>query len=236
MATTRPRVVIASPDRLESGIIADWISPEGFEPVRRSTVSSAVEEIQTRYFDLLIADDVFALQQGLHAVGRGRRPQTPTVVLGDTASATQSEAINSQIMYLPRPLEQALLVCTVSMAVADGRPLRRSVRKAAHRFNAIVNGVPSHIIDISNEGLRLEMPAGRRSILPPYFNAQVPLIGVAVTVQRMWARTWPGQGSPVTLCGAALTHNPVRAARAWESFVDTIPIVGAVAATRRPTK
>jgi DNA-binding response OmpR family regulator len=233
---TRPRVVIASPDRLESGVIADWIGPEGFEPVRRSTVSSAVEEMQARSFDLLIADHAFAFQQGLHAIARGRRPQTPTVVVGDRAAAAQSDAVNQQVMYLSRPIEQALLVCSVSMAVVDGRPVRRSVRKTAHRFNAIVNGVPSYIIDVSNEGLRIELPAGRRSILPPYFNAHVPLVGVAVTVQRMWARTWPGESTAVMLYGAALTHNPKRAAKAWETFVDTIPVVTACSSPRPQIK
>jgi hypothetical protein len=138
-------------------------------------------------------------------------------------------------MYLPRPIEQPLLVCTVSMAVADGRPVRRSIRKSAHRFSAIVNGVPSHIIDVSNEGLRLELPSDRRSKLPPFFNAQVPLIGVAVTLQRMWARTWPDQGA-VTWCGAALTNNPIRAAKAWEAFVDTIPVVGTSTRQGAPIK
>ena len=234
--STRPRIVIASPDRLECGVIADWLSPEGFEPVRRSTLRAASDELHVRSYDLLITDDVFAFQQGLHVVSRARLPRTPTVVLGDRSATMQSESINRQVMYLSRPVDKALLLCTVSMAIVDGRPARRSVRKSAHRFNAIVNGVPSHIIDVSNEGLRLELPCDRRSILPPYFNAQVPMIGVAVTLQRMWARTSPGQGTAVTWCGAALTHNPAKAASAWKDFVDTIPIVGAASSQRSTFK
>jgi hypothetical protein len=95
-----------------------------------------------------------------------------------------------------------------------------------HRFHAIVNGMPSYIIDVSNEGLRLELPADRRVILPPYFNAHVPVIGVAMTVQRMWARAGSEDGTAVTLCGGVLSQNQVKAARAWRAFVDTIPLVG----------
>ena len=79
------------------------------------------------------------------------------------------------------------------MAIMEGRPIRRSERKIASRFEAIVNDVPSHIIDASYHGLRLQMPAQRMSALPPNFNVRVPLIGVAVTVQRVWARSAPGQ-------------------------------------------
>jgi len=58
----RPRVIIASPNLLEGEAVADWVSAEGFESVRRSTVKAAVDEIQARPFDLLIADAGFAFR------------------------------------------------------------------------------------------------------------------------------------------------------------------------------
>jgi hypothetical protein len=206
--------------------MADWLSPEGFEPVRHLTAGAALADIEGRSFDLLIADAAFAFGHRLHSASRARRPSTPTIVIGDAAAARQSESINRQVMYLPRPIERPLLVCTASMAIADGRPLRCSARKPAHRFEAIVNGIPSYIIDVSNEGLRLEMPRERCAIPPPYFNARVPHVGVAVIVQRMWARTRSGDGA-VTLCGGALAQNTAKAAGAWRSFVDTIPSLSA---------
>ena len=69
----------------------------------------------------------------------------------------------------------------------------------------------------------MEMPHNRRTIPPPYFSVRIPLIGVAVIVQRMWARPWPGNGrTEVTLCGGALTQNRTKAEEAWKVFVDTI--------------
>lgn len=226
-----PRVIIASPDLVECGTIADWLSAEGFEPVRRSNPRIALEEIQTRPFDLLVADAGFALQHGLHAASRVRKPQRPTVLMIGDAAADHFESASRQFIYLPRPAERALVVCTISMAIADSRPVRCSLRKPAHRFEAIVNGVRSRIIDVSNEGLRLEVPRDRRTVLPPYFNIQVPLIGVAVTVQRMWAKTLAHEGEPITWCGGLLApQNQARAARAWRVFVDTIPVGGAPSA------
>ena len=221
---SRPRVVLALPDHLESEAVADWLSAEGFEPVTRSNVRAATNEIQARPFDLLIADAAFAFQHGRHSASRIRRPVTPTVVIGD--AGVQSEAMSRQMICLARPVERTLLVCTVSLVIADGRPVRCSERKPVHRFEALVNGLPSYIIDVSNEGLRLEVPPGIRTVPPPYFNVRVPLIGIAVTVQRMWARR-SGEGAAVTWCGGALAQNQSKAASAWLAFVDNLPKPGA---------
>jgi len=219
----RPRIVIALPDAAESAAVADWLAPEGFDCARRPTANAAAEEMSAHPFDLLIADAAFAFG-GLHRVGRSRNPVTPTIVVGDALVAEQCERA-SWAMYLARPIERALLVCTVSMAIIDGRPLRRSVRKAVNGFAAMVNGVPGRIIDVSNEGVRLELPRGRGAVPPPYFTVSVPLIGIGVMVQRMWARPWRTGGSEdVTWCGGALVANPSRAEGGWRSFVDTVSV------------
>jgi hypothetical protein len=224
----RPRVIIALPDVAECGSVAEWLVADGFEPVRRPIPRTAAEEMRVRAFDLLVTDATFAVRDGLLAASRGRNALTPTVVIGDSAVIDPSHALSRHAMYLSRPLERGLLVCTVSMAIMDGRPARRSARRIANRVDAVVNGVPSHIIDVSNDGLRLEIPRQRLPVPPPYFSVRVPLIGVAVSVQRMWARSSPGPGpTPVTWCGGALSANRPGAEQGWRAFVDMIPVVGA---------
>ena len=219
----RPRIVIALPEFTESTTVSDWLLTEGFEPVRRSSLKAASEEMNARAFDLLIADGTFVLRDGLRAGSLARNPLTPIVVIGDSV-ATGSDAARRRAMYLGRPLDRALLVCSVSMAVLDGRPIRRSERKPVNRFNAVVNGIPSYLVDVSNEGLRFEMPEGRRLVPPPYFTVRVPLIGIAVVVQRMWVRSWPGErAAGIMRCGAALTQNKKATEKAWRTFVDTMP-------------
>ena len=94
------------------------------------------------------------------------------------------------------------------------------------------DGVPSHIIDVSTEGLRLEMPRQRLSIPPPYFNVRLPLMGITVTVQRMWARSSPGQErTPIIWCGGALSANRPGAEQGWRAFVNMIPTLGATSST-----
>jgi len=219
----RPRIILALPNASECAVIADWVAAEGMEPVIRSSPGAALNEVRSgRPFELMVADGAFTA--GLITTATERNPRTPTVVIGDSAPAGLGNAADCRIMHLTRPVDRAVLLCTISMAILEGRPVRCSTRKLVNRFDAIVNNVPAHIIDVSKEGLRLELPRDRRTPPPPpYFRVALPLIGAAVTVKRMWARPWPGKGlTEVTLCGVALLQNRSDSERAWQVFVDTI--------------
>jgi hypothetical protein len=223
----RPRVIITLPNSLEAGAVAERLASEGHEPIRRPTAEGAAEEMRARPFDVLIADAGLAFKHGLHIHARARNGQAITILIGDIPSARQGDAVNGQIMYLARPLDCTMLACFVSMAILD-KPVRRSVRKPVNRFEASVNGVPSHLVDVSPEGLRLELPRERRAVLPPFFTVRVPLVGVAVTVRRMWTRTPESETSSIWY-GGALSHNRTSIDQAWRLFVDTVPAVGGAA-------
>ena len=221
----RPRVIVVLPNIAESGCAAGWLATEGFDPVRRPSSRAAIEEMQGCAFDLLISDADLAFRDGLHIASRRRNPSTPTIVVGDPAAAAQAEAVGGQVMFLVRPIERALLVCTASMALLDARPLRRSPRKAVKPFAVAVNGVPSYVVDVSDEGLRLQMPGDARWVPPPYFSVRVPLIDGTVNVQRMWTRSRPGSGRlDGTWCGASLAQNRPWMERAWRGLVAAIPV------------
>jgi DNA-binding response OmpR family regulator len=228
LVANRPRVVIAVPSIVEGKTLAEWLAADGFEPVQRPTFSAAADEIQARTFDLLIVDAAFAFLDGLIGPCRVRDPHTPRVVIGDAIVAARCQAMGRRVMYLARPVERSMLLCTVSMAMLnEERPLRCSERKPVNRFEAVANGVPSYIIDVSHEGLRLEMTRNRRTVPPPFFTVRVPLIGGAITVRRVWARTLSDKGrTGVTFCGGAISQNQAKAEQAWRVFVDTVFVLG----------
>jgi hypothetical protein len=219
----RPRVILVLPDTTECATVAEWLVTDGFEPVRCASARAAAEEMRARPFALLVADARVTMRDGLLAASRRHNPLTPAVVIGNGAAADPRDAVS---MYLGRPLDRGIFVCTVSMAMMDERPARRSARKIANRFEAIVNGVPSSIIDVSSEGLRLEIPRHRLAVPPPYFNVRLPLIGLAVTVQRVWARSPGREQAPIIWCGGALSANRPGAEQGWRAFVDMIPSLG----------
>ena len=162
-------------------------------------------------FDLAVVDAGFALTGGLRAYGLARFRETPVIVLGDAASATACAPLGMQSMFLERPIDCATFICTVTMALMESRP-----------FEATVNGVTSFIIDVSREGVRLKMPRDRRMVTPR-FALRVPLIGVGVSVQRVWVRVpRPAENVSVLWCGGQLSRNTVLADQAWERFIDTV--------------
>ncbi len=219
-----PRVIVALPDVVECATIGEWLSANHFEPVRQENARTAAREMHARDFDLLVTDATFAVRDGLLNVSRQRNPSTAAVVIGNGAEV--DPRVSRHAMYLDRPLDRATLLCTVMMAIMEGRPMRRSPRKIANCFEAVVNDAPSRIIDASHHGLLLEMPGRGRSDVPVHFNVRVPLIGVAVTVQRVWARSATGLSTPAMWCGLALSTNRPASEQGWRGFVDMLPVVG----------
>ena len=219
----RPRVIVALPDPLEGATVAEWLKANNFEPIYRTNPNAAAAEMQ-RPFDLLIADAMWAVGTALQSGARARNPLVPTILIGEAVDR-RATAVNGQTMYMSRPIDKTVLACFVSMALMDDQPVRRSPRKTVQRFDALVNGLPSGIVDVSPEGLRLEVPRDSRSTLPPYFAVRVPLVGIAVIAKRRWMM--PASKSAGTLwCGAALSHNRASSEERWRAFVDSVPIVG----------
>lgn len=218
----RQQVIVATPDINESRMLCGWLEAEGFDAVPRSTPKSACDAVVLQPFDLLIADAGFVLTGGVRGFGLARFRETPVIVLGDTAGGRSCAPLGSQIMFLERPVDRAVFICTVTMALMDARSERRSPRRSVKPFEATVNGVPSHIIDVSMEGVRLELPRDRRMVTPQ-FVMRVPLIGVGVAVRRKWVRV-PRPEEPVNLmwCGGQLFQNPPMAEQGWRRFIDTL--------------
>jgi hypothetical protein len=221
--TERPRIIVALPDPAESGAVADVLSADGFEPVRHSTPRAVLDEMRARRFDLLIVDTGFPIGGVLRVAGPKVSTLTPIVLVGPPDAAAPRTVANPRSMFVPRPIDRAMLSCFVSMAMLDGRPARRSERKPIDRFDAVANGIAAVIVDVSLEGMRLEV-AHTRHVLPPCFTVRVPLVGIGVTVQRMWTQA-SGARTGI-LCGGALSQNRAALEQAWRSFVSTLPARG----------
>lgn len=217
----RQQVIVATPDLDESLALSAWLDAEGFEPLAKRTSESATDAVVSQPFDLAIVDARFVLD-GLRPFGLARFRATPVIVLGDAADSLACAPLGTQIMFLERPVDRATCICTVTMALMESRADRRSPRRAIRPFEATVNGVTSYIIDVSREGVRLEMPRDRRMV-SPQFALRVPLIGVGVSVQRVWVRVpRADENVGVMWCGGQLGKNTVLADQAWQRFIDTV--------------
>ena len=106
------------------------------------------------------------------------------------------------------------------MAIAETVSMRRSVRTPI-RLSVVVQGVASQIIDVSKEGMRIEMPR-RLAVPPPHFDVIVPMLGVKVNVRRLWtASAQQSEKGPVRY-GGELSDNSRRAEMAWLTLIDAL--------------
>jgi hypothetical protein len=217
----RPRIAITSLLASESTAIADWLSAEGFEPFPLGARTSLADELKNRGFELLVVGAAQAVQ-AINVV-RAYSLQTPVVVIGPPDPVGESQAAARGATYLTRPVDRAILVCTIAMAVMESRPARRSERKPV-RFEVVVHGVPSRIVDVSREGMRLEVPRLRKAAPPPpMFDVALPMLGVSINVRRLWTAS-PREGIDQTIWyGGELSNNTRRVELAWLTLVDALP-------------
>ena len=217
----RPRVTLASPLLDECRTLSEWLVAEGYEPSTLTNPARLTDELRTRAIDMLVVDARFAA--AAIAALRARNAQLPIAILGDVDPVAEAQAISRGMTYLVRPLDRTLVVCTISMAIMESRPTRRSERKRA-RVDAIVRGVPSRIIDVSREGMRLEIPRTKNAAPPPpLFDVGLPMLGVSLTVRRLWTAAPPAMGPDAIWYGGELSNNSHRVELAWNTLVDALP-------------
>ena len=97
---------MALPDWTEGSLIANWLSENQFEPVHRSTMEGAANEIRTRPFNLIIADASWAGSNAFQTADRGCNTTAPDILIAD-ANDRRARAMDGQAMYLTRPIELA---------------------------------------------------------------------------------------------------------------------------------
>jgi hypothetical protein len=221
----RQQVIVATPNADEGEALCAALDDEGFEPISKSSLKGVSDAVSSQPFDLAVVDAGFVLRGGLRPFGLARFRDTPVIVLGDFADGSACATFGSQVMFLERPIDRVTFICTLTMALMEGRLDRRSPRRTIRPFEATVNGVKSYIIDVSREGVRLELPRDRRMVAPQ-FALRVPMIGVGVSVQRVWVRVpRPEEHVGVMWCGGQLSKNTELADQAWLRFIDTLASV-----------
>jgi hypothetical protein len=221
---TRPRIAVATRSSAERATLAKWLDSSDFQAVPISNIGASAREIKALRLEMLIIDVALMTAGALMHVARYRATPLPVIVIGDADPEAETDARQRGASYLARPIERPGLLFSVALALAEGRPMRRSPRMLVPRIPALIDGVPSHVTDVSLEGVRLELAERHRSSLPPSFTLRVPVFNVAVVVQRVWVSTVIG---PAQLCcGGTLASTSQRSADSWRTLVDMSPGAG----------
>jgi len=224
----RTKVAVACRSRGERAAITEWLDGGGYHAVPIYDPATPARALEALAFEVLIIDaELMGIGAMMH-VARYRATPRPVIVIGEADPDMEIEAERRGASYMVRPVERGSLLFAVTLALAEGRPTRRSVRKPLPGVPAAADGVASRIVDVSYEGVRVELPARDRAALPPFFTLRVPLLNVAVLVQRVWVGTSLNPATSGLLwCGGALARNPQRAEVAWRTLVDHGPVAQA---------
>ena len=224
------RIGVACPILGERATFTEWLSAAGYEPVPMLDLDLLARDLSSRPVEALIADIALVPSVELPRLIRILGPNRPLIVVGEPALAL--EQVPRDVTWIDRPATRDNFLLSLALALAEGRPARRSPRKAVPRLLSHIDGVSAKIMDVSAEGVRLEVSGAAPPALPPFFTLRVPAFGVTAKVKRVWVAV-PNQGA--LWCGGIIDRGQtVKTEIAWSRFIQTAPTAtGAV--TLRPS-
>lgn len=222
MSIRRQALVVVLDTNLAETLVG-WLAPAGYGARVVGTFVAACAELDIATPDLLVTQVKLDAYNGLHLAirSRGRGAKTPIILLGEPDPVLQSEAERQHAAYLTPPLDERSWLETLRRAEANYRPRRRSPRKRVPMLDALVNDVEARVLDVSYEGLRLQLDGEKPATIPAYFMLRIPLFNLSCRAQRVWTLDPPDKAG--LWCGAAIVGADAVAAVAWRTLVDSVP-------------
>lgn len=217
MSSYPVKIGVACPIPGERAAFSEWLSLAGYEPVPMISVDGISREMTARPIEVLIADVALIPMVELPRILKVLGPNRPLVLVGNPDQAI--EDVPRDATWIDRPVTRDTFLLSIALALAEGRPARRSPRRVVPRLTSTVDGVQSKVIDISQEGVRLEISGASSTVLPPYFTLRVPGFGVQAKVKRVWVAA-PSRGA--VWCGGIVDKQQANSV-AWHKFLENAP-------------
>jgi hypothetical protein len=199
-----------------------WLAAAGYQPVPMRDLRSLARDLEQQPIEALVASAHVVSQVGLAAVLKILTLNRPLVVVGQLDAC--SPELRRRVSWLDWPTSVDALALGVALALAEGRPVRRSARKSVWYLPASIDGVVSQVVDVSNEGVRLQLKNTTPLTLPPYFTLRVEAFGVAAVVQRAWVARSEAR---TVVCGGRIQQDLPRS-KTWTHLVAMAPVASTV--------
>lgn len=218
----RMPVLVVGVQEAERNERADALARAGFTVLPVASFLDARDLLTELEPEALVTNVQLGDYNGLHlvAIAQVEHPRATCMVVGPRDAALQSESYHLGARYLVEPATGDRLATVLAELVASPRPQRRWPRKRPARVvSTFVSGLEARIVDVSYGGAGIEV-FGDLPAEP--LQLTVPGSGVAVPVERVWARR-SANAQPVT-CGVALRRDSAVDAQ-WRSFVDALELL-----------
>ena len=220
MAANQVKIGVACPIPGERAAFMEWLKSGGYQAVPMMSLESVTREMNANPFEALIADVSLISATELPRIVRLLGANRPLILVGNPEQ--RIEEVPRDATWMPRPVTKDLFKLSIALALAEGRPARRSPRTVVSRMLSTIDGMSAKIVDVSSEGVRLEIPGAAPSGLPPFFCLKVPAFGVIAKVKRVWV-SQPGPSH--TACGGIIERAAEKNAKMpWPVFVKTAPM------------
>lgn len=222
MANSHPvKVGVACPIPGERAAFLEWLTQAGYEPVPMIGIEALGRDLATRPIEAMICDVRLIPKNDLARVVKVLGPNRSLILVGAHHEAI--EDVPRDATWMDRPVTRDAFLLSVALGLAEGRPSRRSPRKLVPAIMSSIDGISSKIMDVSMEGVRLEVTGTAPSSLPPFFTLNVPGFGVSAKVKRVWVAA-PAQGS--VWCGGIIERPNAKQVATWQKFIANSPNVG----------
>lgn len=208
-------VGVAVPKRDERDAVIAALEHAGMSPESLVEACHVDSEVAKRGFGCIVADGTL-LASGYLASVRKQDPRVPVVALIDPAQAHESSR-GGGVSVLPRPFDACTVALTVELAYRESRQARARTRRRTPRVPSRVSGARATIVDISPDGVRLELSTADASKLGVRFRLQVPMVALDVALHRVWVAR--GRRDTVE-CGARLVNPDPSQVMAWQRIMD----------------
>ena len=220
MAANHVKIGVACPSPGERAAFIEWLDEAGYQAVPMMSLETVTREMNANPFEALITDVSLLSAGDLPRVVKLLGANRPLILVGNPDQ--RLEEVPRDATWMPRPVTREIFLLSIALALAEGRPARRSPRTVVARLLSTVDGMAAKIVDVSFEGVRLEIPGASPSGLPPFFSLKVPAFGVAAKVKRVWVAQ-PGPSH--TWCGGIIERAGEKGAKMpWPVFVKTAPM------------
>jgi len=211
--------------QIESVLIAAGCLVVGASSLRRAArlLNSVIPNLLIAKTRLRNVADV----EGLHLAGLGRRdhPNLPVIIThGSPDPDLEREATSRGMAFIVNPLGNPTFLELVAAVLGERRPPHAMVRQWPRKrvvapVPARVDTAPAQLIDVSYEGLRLELEDPGETTAT-VFDVALPDAGVNLTTKRVW-RSRASDTEEYWWGMTIVDVNPALAER-WRQFVDSI--------------
>lgn len=165
--------------------------------------------------------------EGLELASLSRRdhPNLPVIIThGSPDARLESEAKGRGMAFIVNPLENPEFLGCVTASLGERRPhhakVRQWPRKRVVAVPVRVDAAPARLIDVSYEGLRLELEDPGDSP-EATFEVTLPTAGVNLKTRRVWRICPPDVDE--SWWGMTLVDVDSGLTERWRAFVDSIP-------------